>query len=83
MAGRDGLVNMETGIENSEGMHLSRPLPTPAWRDEGAGGVTPAEMPVSDARSNTMAAHAVDIICDLEPPNKHDIEEKVNALAQR
>ncbi len=70
---------MQTGIDNSEGLHLSKPLPKPYWKDEAAGGINPPDLPIDLAPDNCMATHLVDIVCNVELPDKQDIETKVNA----
>ena len=80
MAGRDGNVSIETGIEATKGMYLSKPLPYPTWSDQAPGGVTVNDLPLQDTVNESASVkHIVDVISNVPPPDKTAIENAINA----
>ena len=62
-AGRDGNASINTGIEATQGMHLSKPLPFPTFTDQAPGGMSVADHPLHELFGvNTTLKHFVDII---------------------
>ena len=79
MASRDGNTTVDTGIEATRGMHLSKILPYPLWSDQAPGGISVLDLPITEVNDgNNYIKHFVDLICDVPPPDKQHIESLIN-----
>ncbi|CAE7519037.1 unnamed protein product [Symbiodinium sp. CCMP2592] len=78
MEGRQGDVSIDAGIQATQGMSLSKPLPDPAWSDQARGGIFLSDLPLQDVKCDS-AKHIVDIISDVPPPDKTSIEAAINS----
>ena len=71
---------MQTGLDATQGMHLSRPLPFPNWVDQAPGGITPLDLPmneISRGSSSAMFKHFIDIVWNVPAPDKTRIKALV------
>ena len=77
--GRDGNASVDTGVEATRGMHLSKQLPFPSWCDQAPGGIHLTDLPLNAiSGENTVLKHFVDIIYNVSPPDKSAIEDAVS-----
>ena len=80
MAGRDGEISIEAGIDATRGMHLSKPLPYPGWSDQAPGGISLLDLPLQEIKGDVGSLkHIVDIITNVPPPDKSAIELVINS----